>query len=912
MKSETLVRGTYLIAMTLLLSMFSIINLPTKALATENIMLEAAPLNPAYIEYLTKAHSDNSSDLLKSTTNKLGYVPSPFSLFGGKQLTTEKALLESSQLPSSYDLRTKNKLTPVRDQGGSGSCWAFATYGSLESTLKTTESADFSENNLKNRAGFDLDHNGGGNADMSIAYLSRWDGPVSEKDDPYLDSSTFSPEKFAQKHVQEALRFGDVDNNHTDIKKALMNNGAIFTAMRYQDNNYNSKYKTYYYRGSEKPNHAVTIVGWDDNFDRSKFSDTGAGIPPVNGAFIIRNSWGSSWGDNGYFYVSYYDSLIGSDNVVFNSADRISNYSSVYQYDPLGQTTPVQFSSNPNTAWLANVFTATSNDALSAVSFYTNGPNSKYEVWLYNYNKGALTKNKSLSSGTIDYAGYHTVKLANSLELTTGGKFTIAVKLTTPGENPYPLALEEPIAGYSSQAKSEKGQSFVSGDGVAWTDLNDTTSYSNANVCLKAFTSAKSINSLKVDPSSVTLLQGENQAITVQAVNSEGITEDVTSLVEPSSSNSKVASVNSGKIEGIGPGKATITLTYLGKKVTVSVLVLPTFDLQASLNPITIEKQKSVKVKIVANYSTGKSEDITTKVTWTINPFDTQNVSIDKGTLTGVIVGETKVTVSYLGKNLSLPVIVIAPLTTLTAIPNTIAIASGDQSTPQVIATYGKEFEEVSTKCTAVSSKLSVATVTNGVIQGLSPGTAVITYTYGSKVTTIKVNVIPKLTKLEVDKPSLTLEVKKQATLKLKALYSTGKTTDVTKKALWTIDPGGEKYISISSGKITALSAGTTQLTVSYQDQTITISVTVLPQLIGIKADPLSITLSPKDEFTPKIMANYLSETAADVVTQCEGTSSNQRVAIVSEGKITAVTRGTCTIKYVYGSKNTTVRVKVI
>ena len=912
MKRENLIRKTYLVAMALLFSVITIMNFPTKVLASPKMTLGEAPINPAYTEFMNKASSNNlkNSNLLTSNSNKFGYVPSPFSPFGEKQITAERALLKSSQIPTSYDLRTKNKLTAVRNQGGANSCWAFATYGSLESNLKTAETNDFSENNLKNRSGFDWAPDGGGNEYMSIAYLSRWEGPVSEKDDPYNDDSTTSPKESAQKHVQEALMFG-ADNNYTDLKQALMKNGAVFTAMYYQDDYYDSKNATYYYPGSEAANHAVVIVGWDDNFDKNKFSNASSSVPPINGAFIVRNSWGSDWGDKGYFYVSYYDTIIGSENVVFNNAEPISNYTSVYQYDTLGQTNAVFFPSNPETAWFANVFTANSNDALSAVSFYTNGPDSKYEVWLYDYGQGTLSKNKRLTSGTIEYAGYHTVQIVNSIALTSGSKFAVAVKLTTPGDDIKPLAIEEPVAGYSSLAESEEGQSFVSGDGVAWTDMKDTD-HSDANVCLKAFTSSKSIKSLTVDPSSITILQGDSQSITVQAVDSEGVTEDVTSLVEATSSNSNVANVSSGKIEAISPGKATITLTYLSKKVTIKVVVTASFELHASLNPIVVEKDKSVKVKIIATYSTGKSEDITSKVkSWAVNPFDTQNVSVKKGTLMGLIVGETKVTASYLGKSICLPVKVVEQLTALTVTPSTLDIASGDQSTPQVIATYGKQFEDVTTTCTAVSSKLSVATVTNGVITGMSPGTAVITYIYGSKEATIKVTVSPKLTKLEADKSSLTIEEKKQVTIKLKAYYSNGKTEDVTKKASWTIDPDGEKYISISNGKITGLSTGTTQINVAYLDQTFTISVSVIPQLKRIKADPDSVKLASQEEFTPKIMADYLSEDSEDVVVKCEASSNKESVAIVSEGKIIAQAPGSCIVKYVYGSKTTTVKVKV-
>ena len=102
--------------------------------------------------------------------------------------TTGQTLFQAFTVyPSKYDLRTLGKVTPVRDQGTSGSCWAFSTYGSLESSIlvSTGQSLDLSENNLKNTAGFDWGPNSGGNDMMSTAYLTRWSGPVSESADPY-------------------------------------------------------------------------------------------------------------------------------------------------------------------------------------------------------------------------------------------------------------------------------------------------------------------------------------------------------------------------------------------------------------------------------------------------------------------------------------------------------------------------------------------------------------------------------------------------------------------------------------------------------------------------------------------------------------------------------------------------------
>ena len=169
---------------------------------------------------------------------------------------------------------------------------------------------------------------------MAMAYLTRWSGPVNESDDPYNASSTTSPTNLnVQKHVQNAYvipdRSNSTDNNN--IKSALMSYGAIFTSMYMSDTYYNATDAAYYDNIATSGNHAVTIVGWDDSYSRYKFSR----IPPGDGAFIVKNSWGSSWGDSGYFYVSYYDKNFGLNNVIF-TADPASNYGHIYQYDPLG------------------------------------------------------------------------------------------------------------------------------------------------------------------------------------------------------------------------------------------------------------------------------------------------------------------------------------------------------------------------------------------------------------------------------------------------------------------------------------------------------------------------------------------------------------------------------------------------
>jgi len=442
--------------------------------------LVSAPENPAFVK-----HQQTSSILEPSVDgHKTGFVPSTVDTSHIHAISSVKSL------PSKYDLRTLNKVTSVKDQGSAGTCWAFATYGSLESYLMPGENWDFSENNLKNvlstaaPAGFDFAD--GGNSFMSTAYLSRWSGAVKENDDPYSASSVYSPSELTlpiYKHLQNTLippdRQGSLDNN--GIKSAVQNYGALYTTMYYDKACYSSTTNSYYFNGSSYSNHAVSIVGWNDDYDKNNFSQ----VPPGNGAFIVKNSWGTGWGENGYFYVSYYDSKIGKENAIF-TAENTNNYKNVYQYDPLGWTRDCGYGTS--TGWCANIFAAKSDDSLKAVSFYTTDSNCNYEIYVYtNVSSSPISQVSPVASksGTSSFAGYHTIPLNSAVQLKSGQKFSVILKLTTTGYG-YPIAIERPEAGYSSKATANSGESFVSSDGKTWGDV--TNYFGNTNVCIKAFT----------------------------------------------------------------------------------------------------------------------------------------------------------------------------------------------------------------------------------------------------------------------------------------------------------------------------------------------------------------------------------------------------------------------------------------
>jgi C1A family cysteine protease len=447
-------------------------------------MLKAAPLNPEFISYLKDREMGKPWIQYTASGHALGLLPAPLDLSQLQSLPVSDSI---ENLPASYDLRTKNKLTSVKDQGQCGSCWSFATYGSLESFLKPGAVWDFSEQNLIDHHGLDLKPCDGGHIWMSSAYLARWAGPVNETDDPYVYYPVvgLSPKKHVQDVIFLPVRKSSTDN--TKIKNAVMTYGGVYVSMKWVESAYNSTNCAYYNAGTDQGGHAVTIVGWDDNFSKNKFNST----PSGNGAFIVKNSWGEAWGKDGFFYASYYDKYFGKQsNCAVFKGEPVTNYKTNYGYDDLGWVTSLGWSKP--TAWFANIFTASASGSLKAVSFYAGSDSSNsYEITIYtgvSANKPTSGKKATTKKGTITSSGYFTIPLSSLVPITKGQKFSVVVKLTTKNFN-YPIPVEYPLSGYSSKAKAKAAQSFVSENGSTWYDIASPSVFkANTNVCVKAFT----------------------------------------------------------------------------------------------------------------------------------------------------------------------------------------------------------------------------------------------------------------------------------------------------------------------------------------------------------------------------------------------------------------------------------------
>jgi len=450
-----------------------------------------------------------------------GYVPFPIDLsYLADNPPIEKSnspipILKASTIPAAYDLRNvsgKSYVTSVKNQNPYGSCWAFASIGAMESNyLKQNLGTDidlsemhlawYTFKNSTSSKAFTLNNSGsdildqGGHAFYPAALYGRLDGPTYESALAYPTNQTSytKPSAGTPESYTRALRLRDVfylnfsgsteqitSTNRNIIKQRIMDNGAVMASYYNTDSAYykSSSGTCFYTTSSGTTNHAILIVGWDDNFSKSNFKTQ----PSSNGAWLIRNSWGTSWGDSGYFWMSYEQYLTGGAAFIVEEANDDMK---AYYYDALGWSGASKGYSDTK-VYAANVFKSErSGEVLTEVAFYTPDNNLDYEINIYTGMSslpsspinGTLVS-EAKTTGSEAYAGYHTVTLANPVSLTNGQYFSVILKFTGTGLFP----LETKKSGFSYNASIEKGVSFLSPEGTTWTVQTE------GNTCIRAFT----------------------------------------------------------------------------------------------------------------------------------------------------------------------------------------------------------------------------------------------------------------------------------------------------------------------------------------------------------------------------------------------------------------------------------------
>lgn len=550
--------------------------------------------------YTEEAVSSNSvSSNHKNVDRLLTYHdeedPVPVLSVEDEQLYAERGLF-----PAKYSSVDMGKTTTLKNQGSYGSCWAFATIGACESGLISqgyaSENVDLSERHLayyfyeKGKTGDALGgtygdyntalgstasgaydyKNRGGNALFSMWHLASWAGLADESAAPYENFGTPLPAGTTQNvygtntfHLQNAIV---INKANTDaIKQTIMNYGSMATSYYSSystdyDQVMEGDYGCYYYNKSSGTNHAVQVVGWDDNFSKDNFAIT----PEGNGAWLIKNSWGdedSYFAQDGYFWMSYYDASLASNFYAF-ACEKADNYDNIYQYDGASGATYYSVGS------AANIFEAKANsvgEKIEAVGIgnYSNG--TDYTLTVYT----DLTDDRDPSSGTValrqngtlEYSGYHTIQLNTPITVDEGKKFSVVFDFATPTYLYADMTYSyEWISFQTEQAQHTTFYKSRVGLG-GWEDL---VTASKATFRIKAYTSnintSESIRleSIKLDRDTMTMESGGTARLKVSYTPSN-TTDDRT--VVWTSSDSEVVSVDhtTGELTAKKAGTATVT-----------------------------------------------------------------------------------------------------------------------------------------------------------------------------------------------------------------------------------------------------------------------------------------------------------------------------------------------------------------
>ena len=499
----------------------------------------------------------------------------------------------------------------VKNQMQTNICWSFATIGSLETNLALQDKLhgndvkvyDFSERHMTysalrnpfldgeiNEYGFSKNIADGGNVIMSQAYLTNGLGAINEEDMPFENNEEdIDISEIQNKEVQTTVLDTTLFNNPitdeerletiNEMKQYITNYGGLYAGV-YGADVFNESYNNatgaiYCNDAKETPvNHAVTIIGWDDDYNVSNFNELKR--PNNNGAWIAKNSWGEKQeepvkelkealyesaeeilnqqgiysaedipnelviayletiygegkitidgdtlsveiGDNGYVYISYEDVNIYTQLYGIKNAFSQKDSHKLYQLDPLGAIGAAVYDI-PQDLYLANTFKRDTNEQekLDKISIATY---QGYECEVYvnpNGTDKSLDKLQKVElidgDSTIIEPFYNTIEFAEPIDL-TGEYFTVVVKIKS-NTNQKLIALEtksiEPTAIVNLQ------ESFIGIDESIsqnqWFDLGDTSNRVSGNLCIKAYTIDTVLSEISVssNPTKTEYIEGEN------------------------------------------------------------------------------------------------------------------------------------------------------------------------------------------------------------------------------------------------------------------------------------------------------------------------------------------------------------------------------------------------------------------
>jgi len=908
-----------------------------------------------------------------------------------KRSTYNQYLQDSENDSSKYDLREKLSNISninVKNQKATGACWAFSYSSVIETTIANKYNRQVLEYSpmhidYMTASKFNRKVGDGGTQLMAMAYGASGLGPVYESELPFesvydeennsastyylndindvelnqIQRARIEDEKIFpgiyKSYGTDSISYQSGNNTtYTDaevkairnlVKEHIKENGGVL-AMFYsdigttQDNQtisqhgyYNSeKYAFYCNDSTQIPNHAVTIVGWDDTFSKDYFA---LGKRPLNdGAYIVLNSWGTEFGDSGYYYVSYDDaiietSILGISEIVEKENPEDKFYDKMYEYDELGANYAI--GTGATNIYAANVFNrqgTVENEYLSEIGVYLlNTQGVEIYVNPVDGNKDNCTLVASYTGSNALETGYHTLKLASPVEL-TGEQFVVKINYINAEGASVPLECDLYASGQSytktayDSATSNEEESFVSVDGTTWQDVYNlnvgyTVTLKDTNACIKAFTTISdgeptvTVTGVSLDKENITIKEEETATLVATVLPEDATNQNIIW----SSSDEDVATVANGVITGVSEGTATIKVkTEEGNfEDTCTVTVEEKATEKVAVTGVTLNKQ-TVTIK----------EDATETLVATVEPADATNqnviwssndntvATVANGVVTGVSTGTATITVTTQDGSFTDTCVVTVEEKVVT--PTTVAVTGvtlnketvtiKEEETETLVATVMPE-DATNQNVIWSSNDNTVATVASGVITGVSEGTATITVTTqdGSFTDTCVVTVEEKVvTPTTVAVTGVTLD-KQTLTLKegiTQTLVPTIQPADATNQnVIWS--SSAENVATVANGVVTGVSVGTATITVKTQDGNFTATCIVTVEksgnvkVTGIELDKKELKMQVGEKTNLVATIKPLNATNKEVL----WTSSDENVATISEkGIIEALKVGTTTI----------------
>lgn len=790
--------------------------------------------------------------------------------------------------PAKYDPRPAG-VSDIRCQF-LGSCWAYSALAAAESNLikkgYADSSIDLSEFqliyfmnhvNIDPLGNYTLDtkdttltntelFDKGGSPKAAVSFLSKWTGPVLESQAPVIDLCTIPSSEYDAYYEKlnnttlgqelcadssnwhfKGAKYCDYDMEHLDnIKELIYTYGGVTASYYASASNAYYKYfndgddASYYFPYKAAQNHAVELIGWDDNYPASNFVEK----PKGNGAWLMKNSWGTNMYDykgtrgSGYFWISYYDKNFS--DIIALEYDSKDTYANMYAYEDTGNLVGNDVTTHMN-IFEAKAYGAGSVEKIDGVMTYL-AANMPYTLTIYInpiVENGKLVSYSGKSepvTGSSDYEGFYTIDLKNKNIYVPDG-MTYGICIETASDKAANGCAPVGYGGYYQ----EYGQTYFGNSLDTLIDNKYSPVNSDIAPCLRGLTNKASgivlSESISLDKYSIALKEGKTDKITVDEVLPENTTNKTCSF---SSTDETVATVDeTGKVTAVGYGECDIVVSaYDGMSsdtchVTVYCTGLSLADQQLLVNRVCT---------INPVYKNGYKGITSEQLTWESSDPDTATVD-SMGRVTAHATGTVTITASIKDKVLTSNRLVKASCKVTIG-----RMAESIKTDADTVTLYEGEMHQITAEVlpddttdkglTYSCIRESIAKVSaTGLVTAVSEGTTTVTLTAmdGSGITKdITVTVLPAIKTIDVYNGDITLQAGETYTTYFNAYPSTEgwrdriritssdpAVADVGQVVAGDIDPNNGMAV------ITAKKAGACVITIAGDKVSVSFQVTV-------------------------------------------------------------------------------------